>query len=51
MGAVKGSQTGVTETNTTQGARGGSGVKSPTIEGPAYGGTNKASGGGKKPSA
>lgn len=49
MGKLKGAQTGVTETNTTQGARGGN-TKVGTIEGPAYGGSNKAAGGGKKPS-
>lgn len=50
MGKVKGSETGVTETNTSQGARGGgAGVKAPSIDGPAYGGSNKAKGGGAKP--
>jgi hypothetical protein len=48
MGKLKGAQTGVTETNTTQGARSGQ-TKVSTIAGPAYGGSNKAAGGGKKP--
>ena len=49
MGKLKGAQTGVTETNTTQGARGGN-THCPTTTGPAYGGSNNASGPGKKPS-
>ena len=49
MGKLKGAQTGVTESNTQQGARGGA-TKCKIIEGPAYGGSNKARTGGKKPS-
>lgn len=49
MGKVKGAQTGVTEHNTQMGARTGN-TKSPTIQGPGYGGKNNASGPGKKPS-